>query len=285
MKYERQKRQKEAHKHMITSETIRTEFQRLLAENNVTKTFKVEADARHPFRMSISSRGNGLILTYNPNITRYNSMEELLCDLRHELCHVVKSPTFDIVMLDLPGSFNKDCLNSYVDIFREYIAEEENAKRFPSHMQAYLAHRKKLYKPAQILLDGMQHIKKGLIPSDDYFPFIMSMIFVIFSESTCFYVANDKTLTDLCRQEIGEHLNTLFLYIMEDMKNIEDRAIPYMEKMKLLLHSFSFCMCVDMQNIWNGKGLCMLRVPNSPHIDREIARLWQARNIPRLTTF
>lgn len=267
---------------MLTKETIRTQFQRLLAENNIHKELQVQSNPMQPFRMTIDQKEDSLTLAYNPGMITYSTKEELLFDLRHELCHVIKSPTSAIILAWHPSQFVINCMKCYIDIFREYIAEKEYLERFCHHMKGYLAHRRNLYTPTEIIEKGTEYLMTGNVPHEDGYAYAMSVIYIIFSESACYHVGNDTAFAEFCRQRNSGYLETLFSYVMEDMQYIAAKPIPYMEQMELVLHSFYLCICIDAQSLWNGQGIYKLDIAMPPHIDNGLRNLWNNRNIPRI---
>ena len=117
---------------------------------------------------------------------------EMKALIDHELCHVKTMPTMVLQVLDLPDAKFRTVLQDYVDLFREYLAEQEYVRRFPNR-RVYLRTKKKILQP---VVDFKRQEFSSL---ED----LKVAILRVFYDSICFHMVSDSTFLDWC-QERGQ---------------------------------------------------------------------------------
>jgi len=261
-------------KRLVNERTVEKEFKCILNEFQVPMTLVHTKKSDHPSSLvSVTWSGNQVTLLYSPQIlsTVYD-LTELKAILRHEICHIITAPDPRVPTLDVDNPYIETAALHYVDVFREYLAENEFNRRFPNHRR-YLQFKKRIFHPDKSLDEFLKN--------DNPNPFdFFSCLFGIYYDAIYFTLVHDATFQRWCAARYRHGFAELFQYIIEDVAYIDGQDTEYRVKLNLMLHSFNAVVHVDAETLWTtGEVQLIQDISKADTLDRGLADLWKRRNL------
>lgn len=264
----------------INNRVIRKQLRQLLRGFGMDGDVAVARDHHCRSLVTIDRNDRGVDLVYHPRfLGLMGTISDLQLSLKHELCHLHTSPTSRIPVPSSLEGFTLVAFLEYADLFREYLAEREYARRFGVD-RAYLSLRRKTFQPGRILSDVRAGLKKHGGSTDTVF-LAYADLFRTFHEAICFHVLGDVTFQEWCAVRNRRSLYRYFLYVMDDMNRIAQKGVAYMEKLDLASDSFKCAVNVNLQALLDNETLSVVMpVDEIPGLKRDIAAQWKTRQIP-----
>jgi len=263
----------------INNRVIRKQLRQLLREFGMDGDATVARDDHCRSLVTTDRSGGGVDLVYHPKfLGLMGTLSDLQLSLKHELCHLHTCPTSVISAPSSLEGFMLAAFLEYADLFREYLAEREYERRFGVDRD-YLSLRRRMFLPDRALLEAL----KGFVGRSRTIDAVFlgfGGVFRTFHNAACFYVGSDATFHEWCRIRNVQSLYQFFLYTMEDMDQILEEDVAYLEKLDLVSDSFKCAVNIYLQGLLQNQALSVV-VPldEIPELNPKIAALWKSRRV------
>jgi len=261
---------------MLSYKLIEKEWRKLVKRMGLKQVVKAARKDYLGSLMETRYNQEEITLHYTPfSLEFFSNLSELRVALKHEVSHVLSSPTSKISLPVTLTGFSKE----YIDILREYLAHQEFIKRFPNDRKGFLRFAKRIFQPDNILADLLVAYQSA--GAQEAMLNFFGAIFRIYYDSVYFALVSDGTFFNWCKSGRVEGLYQLFLYIMEDVKFIDAENIGYDEKINLMLESLKIVVLVDIETMKKKGQISLLKDPNEMgYTDVRVASWWESRMLP-----
>jgi hypothetical protein len=262
----------------MNADKIREAFRAILQEVGIdgVREIDVVADIDSTTVLSTTASDGVVTLRMNPDafnkvVTDAGLLKEAL---KHEACHLLTTPDFDVPVRDGPPELIQANLE-YVDLLREYIAHQEYINRFG---REYGALASRIFDPGNTWDATIQVARPGRGRGSIFALYVG--VFRMFYDAIYFDLVGDQRFDAWCEQAGLPGLGRLFAIVMDDMKAIWESGLSYSQQLEAMNDSFRMVLLVDLDSLLDEGKLRLLRSPSEIAGAAEtVARRWQRRGL------
>lgn len=262
----------------INEKVLKSEFESILAGLRIRRVVNVIVDHDLHTLVGVSFDSVSVTLKYNALFENTCTTDaELRLYMEHEACHVLTLPDSTISTSCFSNPVIQSACVEYVDIFREFLAHKEFARRFAADVDGFLKLEAKQFQPEKYLQDLKASVADASIRNKmplALFPGLLS----IFYDATYFYVVQATIFHEWCKLQELEPLYQLFQYLMEDFESVSLSPGKIYKRVSLLEDSFRLAMNVKLGKT-SGKDSLSFFIPINDlgPLNYMMYQLWQRR--------